>query len=140
MTEEEFASILNHLRRRMSQLDLGELDARISGDVRALQDDPEQRVPASQLLLRYLSFLENAMELNAFESANAILRRLQTVARTEDGGLIRGIELRLSDTDQTLFGVQQDTIDLVALPELEDLMEELRALRAYLAEQLDNPE
>jgi hypothetical protein len=117
MTEAEYSAILEYLRRRMREYDLTELDNRIASAVSAYTEQRDERWP-SQLLLRYLELLETAMQLDAAETGGEIAYRLQQVARTVEGGLIEGVELRLTETDRALYAIDADEVDLVALPDL----------------------
>jgi hypothetical protein len=135
VTEAEYADLLEYVRRAMREHGLGEFDARLASEVYADAEERHGRMPPSTLLLRYLELLASRLQLQAAETAGGVLGELNEVARTERGGPIEGVELQLTENDRTLFAVDANAVDLVALPSLADLVEDLLALRARLAEE-----
>lgn len=137
MREEDYVAILEHLRRQMRANGLGDVDARLVSEVSAAA---EQALPASLLLFDYLERLDTAMTLDAADTGGKILRSLNDVAVTERGQPIKGIELELTDADRALYATDAETIDLIALRDLNDLIDRLRLLRDDLIRQSDRPE
>jgi hypothetical protein len=133
VTEAEYAELLEYVRRAMREHGLGEFDARLAVELDTDAEERQERVPPSMLLLRYLDLLAVRLQLHAAETAGGVLAGLNEVARTEGGGPIEGVELQLTENDRTLFAIDANAVDLVALPRLGDLVDDLLALRARLA-------
>lgn len=82
-----------------------------------------------------LSYIDTLIKVTAERSGGThgwVLDYLNRYVRTEDGGPVRSLRVRLSDQEAELYGVP--LVELAELPDRSDFMAELRDLRAEILE------
>jgi hypothetical protein len=128
MDSEEFAALLQHVRRTVSSRGLGELDQLL---VRSRLTD----IPTSQgQLLAYLDGLRNEISLGTEQTMRQTMQRLRQI-RTDDGRPVEGVTIDVTDDDFPAYGAR--TIDLVGSPGLDALLAELDELIARVRQSGD---
>lgn len=125
LSQEDWSDLLAHIRRRVRDVGLADLDTRLTLDFRTTDSSRAD-------FLRYFSSLLGAASERSYSGYQKALRTIQDCVRTEDGGHVEGIEVRVTDADYGLYGTP--TIDLGALTDLGALSVELERLWRELHE------
>jgi len=86
-------------------------------------------------LLSYLDQLLEMFEEHSRAGGDRTLRQLNQYIRTENGDPINRVSIVLSETDREIYG--RESVDLSLLPERRGFIDELRAIRDNIRNELD---
>jgi hypothetical protein len=112
--EDEFAELLRHVRRRVREAGLGDVDDAAVGRLR------EETLRPSDMVLRYLVALDAALGARSSATVDRTVGRLnQHVAPRGAAPAIETITLELSGIGAVQAGI--DRVDLRELPDLTDV-------------------
>lgn len=124
ISESDWIEVLGHLRMRMQEAGLHDVDDLVMRDLQATQY-------ATPDVHRYLERTIRVMtERSQFGYRRALTALRENVA-VESGGEIEGIDLVFSEHDAALYGVQ--TSDLSVVDNFDPLIEQLKALLSSVA-------
>lgn len=123
LTNKDWGDILDHMRLRVREAGLTDLDDRIFIDFLITNDSRRD-------FSRYLSALINALTQISNYRHTKTLNIFQDVLGTERAQHVDGIEIIFSDVDSQLFGAKQ--FDLANAENLAPLIRELELLGGYL--------
>jgi hypothetical protein len=130
MTESDYAALLQHIAERMGDPSLVALHTEV---MRGMPPPPTKQ---SELALEYLVRLEEEMRLQACTVVPNILRLVNSSPTADQANQIRGIRVRLSDSDKELY--HSDDVDLIPAPGMEGVLQALGALRVDLQLEMDD--
>jgi hypothetical protein len=124
MTNDEWREVLEHTRTRIRQAGFMAVDESVTLDF-------QSTASAKNDFLRYLSQLISALSERSHSGYMKALQRIQKSVCTENGGVVEGIEIRVSDRDYNLYRTER--IDLSELNDLTLLIEQLQRLKGEIA-------
>lgn len=123
MGPDEWADVLNHLRKRVREVGLADLDDLIASDFRM------SPIPSSDVL-RYLDILISALNERSQLGYRRALEALRDSVDSESGQPIEGIEVAITEDDVRLF--RRERIDLASTQDYTEVVAELTAIRDTL--------
>jgi hypothetical protein len=100
-----------------------------------LEEKARRDLPPPRYLLSYVDQLLLMTEEYSQTGGDHTLRQLNKFVKTEDGSPIERVFVVLSDTDREIYGT--DSVDLSLLPDRQEFIRELRAIRNSIRKELD---
>lgn len=125
LDREDWLDLLRHLQSQLAERDPRAYEL-LSGSFEQ-SNNPRQAL---------LSYIDTLIKLTAERSGGShgwVLDYLNRYVRTEDGGPVRSIRVRLSEQEAELYGVP--VVELAELPDRSEFLAELRDLRAEILEE-----
>lgn len=125
LDREDWLDLLRHLQFQLAERDPRAYEL-LSGSFEQ-SDNPRQAL---------LSYIDTLIKLTAERSGGShgwVLDYLNRYVRTEDGGPVRSLRVRLSEQEAELYGVP--VVELAELPDRSEFIAELRDLRAEILEE-----
>lgn len=123
MADDDWEEIFHHMRRRVREVGLADLDDRLTVDFEGTGD-------ARRDFLSYLSRLTGAVSERSYSGYAKALTTLREALSAEGDQGVEGIEVFVSETDSQVFGTSR--VDLGRVEDLTPLIHELGSLRQYL--------
>jgi hypothetical protein len=128
VTADEYLELLAYLRDRLRDAGLVDLDDTLAAGLRG----DEQASPYGSVI-DYLDALDAQLALRSRGTVEATVSRLNEIATAE--GRIETITVELAADEQQISG--RDELDLMDLPDLQPIREELTALLGFLRDELE---
>ena len=125
LPDEDWNDLFEHMRTRVREVGLSEIDQRIARDFRGT----ERR---SKDFLLYLDQFLQAISESSASTYRRSLDRFRQYLETEDGSEIEGIEVAMIESDSLLYSV--DSLDLGEQTDNEPIVRELKRLRSDMEE------
>jgi hypothetical protein len=119
LSTEDWFQVFSHIRRRVRECGLADIDNRITADFRG-SESPQRDFH------RYLSTLVGALTERSRSGYEKSLTAIQESIRTEDGDPVEGVEVIVSDADSVVY--QTDRIALKDGRDFTLVISELRKL------------
>lgn len=129
MRDDEFQSVLDHLRTQLVELGRSDLNERISADFGGTGQPGED-------LARYIERLAQVLESDSQDAYRRTISLLNDNIEVEQGGRIEEIELEVLPEHRAVYGANRLTLSSTAR-DLTPIVEELRGLLLEVRREID---
>lgn len=123
ISDDDWAEVLMHMRIRVREAGLADLDERVTLDLRTTQS------PSADFR-RYLDSIISALGERSYLTYQRTLDIFRGSLETESGGAIEGVEVRVEERDYAIYSTNR--IDLSQQEDLHQMIGDLKRLRQDL--------
>lgn len=128
MKNQDYRDIHDHLRKEVRRRELVSLDEWIMADFQPSRDSGKD-------LLRYINMLSKSLLERSSSGYGNILKNFRKSVKTEDGKVIEGVKVVLTEEEQRLYRTRE--VNLQLGPDYSELISRLEGISITIKKDMD---